>query len=405
MFSKLRVLFSFWLLMLLCPVFAGEDTSSAASHGQTVRAPKYVTVPVYYLTDRNIEGKGYGYRRRYPGRCQHDMYYGTTYVTIPNHKSQQPDPLGDKLGWKYSEDKPKVKDTDDRVNPAEPAAARREFFGRLDRALENAGNDELCIYIHGAASSFDDAALDAAELAFALHRPMVLYSWPSKPKLLDYGIDSGNCEWSQGHFNIFCRNLYAFKSRRPLHVIMLAHSMGNRFIFRAMHFLYDSQLISDCEFVSPDMDNDTCRHYVMGIRKINYNLAFRLYVSRKDRMLKLSQRIHGGYARLGEGSAPVSTNSLLEQITVRKENKKDEKTVLATMSPESKETGEENLGVLERIDFTAIDKGFTGHSIPCQLIADMVDGRKPAGIELVEEENDRSMRMRMARPVMESGGE
>ena len=41
--------------------------------------------------------------------------------------------------------------------------------------------------------------------------------------------------------------------------------------------------------------------------------------------------------------------------------------------------------VFERIDFTAVDRGLTGHSIPFQLVSDMVNHMQPAGLDLVED--------------------
>lgn len=379
----------------------------AQSHS-TTPAPKYITVPVYYLTDRNREGEGYGNRRRYLTNCLHQMYYGTAFVTIENHEHEQESKVTDSLGWKLTEQHPKAKCVNDEIDPARPVKAKVEFFDRLGKSLDDAGTDKLCVYVHGADEGFQDACEDAADLAYSLHKPLVLYSWPSEPKLLDYMVDNGNSEWSQGHFNIFTRNLLSFKQTHPLSLVLIAHSMGNRFIFRDMHFLYHSQLISDCEFISPDMDIDTCRHFLMGFKKVDYNTAMRLYVSNKDKMLKLSQKLFGGYARLGEDvQSHLVPDRNVEMLTVRKESPaKEEKSKSKESSQNSFMEANESTevaDVLQRIDFTAIDKGLTGHSIPFQLIADMVNGNKASnGVELIEDKSTNEAVI-IARPVNAGG--
>jgi esterase/lipase superfamily enzyme len=395
--GKRSIAISFCLAMFITFWAARQAQSHDAS-----AAPKYVTVPVMYATDRNRDGGSYGNHRRYPSNCQHQMYYGTAFITLENHEHISADKMTDALGWKLGDEKPKGKYDNDEVDSAFPLKARAAFFTRVGSSLDKAGSNQLCVYVHGAAEGFEDACEDAAELAYALRRPLILYSWPSEPKLLDYVVDNGNSEWSQGHFNLFCRDLYTFKQSHPLHLIMLAHSMGNRFLFRSMHFLYHSQLISDCEFISPDMDIDTCRHYLMGFRRIDDGTAMRLYVSNKDKMLKLSQKLFGGYARLGEDvQSHLVPNRAVESLTVLKDDHKMEKVASTPLSPAEADKAsqlEQNLGkdegladVLERIDFTAMDKGFTGHSIPFRLIADLVDERTLAsGFKLIQDKTAES---------------
>jgi len=373
---------------------------TALAHGSS-SVPKFVVVPIYYLTDRNLEGDTFGRRRRYQSNCLHRMFYGTAFVTVENSNHETPGRLFDGLGWKATDDHPKTIAPKDQIDPSRPRLGKRAFAALLKNALDQAGTDKLCVYLHGAGESFEDACQDAAELAYCLRRPLVLYSWPSEPKLLDYVVDNGNSEWSQGHFNLFCRDLAAFKEMHPLRLILLAHSMGNRFIFRSIHFLYHEKLVSDCELISPDIDIDTCRHYLMGFRRVDNNTAIRLYVSKKDKMLRLSQKLFGGYARLGEDvQSNIVPSRGVQHLTIRKKAaQKEEKSNLSEADyaeqpdqSESTDTPEETTGadVLERIDFTAVDKGFTGHSIPFQLVANMVNGNEPGqGLELVQDQADK----------------
>jgi len=328
------------------------------------------------------------------------MYYGTAFVTVENTNHEQEGNLFETLGWKPANQHEKHIAPKDQIDPARPVRAKTQFFERLKKALDQGGTDTLCVYVHGADESFEDACLDAAELEYHLKRPLVLYSWPAEPKLLDYIVDNGNSEWSQGHFMLFGRDLVAFKERHPLRVIFLAHSMGNRFLFRAIHLMYKEQLVGDLELISPDIDLDTCRHYLMGFRRVDNRTAIRLYVSNRDRMLKLSQKLFGGYARLGEHvQQNLGPTRSVEDVTVRKDadgkrKLSNEKLLEVPNKEESEDSenadvhGEMDEAVIERIDFTAVDKGLTGHSIPFQLVADMVNGIQPGGLDLIEDARD-----------------
>ncbi|MBU6451844.1 MAG: alpha/beta hydrolase [Cyanobacteria bacterium REEB67] len=331
-------------------------------------APPYVTIPILYLTDREQEINTYGHRRRYPIQCEHHMYYGTASVTVHNRRKLLIDDHLKNLGWLGAEKKGKKQAPEDRIMvPANDRlaevhvtrkerfdAAKEEFFDRIKKALDSNGSPELCVFVHGAADGFEDCLEDAATLAYYLQKPMVLYSWPSNPTIIDYFIDGANVEWSQQHFNMFCNDLLKLREEHPLEVIALAHSMGNRVVIRAMPHVYGTQLIKDWELMSPDIDADTTRHYTMGCTQAKARI--RLYVSNKDKLLPFSQLLSGGYYRLGEAATP----------TRRRVNGADE--------------------YLERIDFTVVDKGLVGHTMPFELVSNMVHSDKPGeGFELEPE--------------------
>ena len=321
---------------------------------ETPQSPKFVTIPIYYLTDRELLGETYGPHRRYPSHCEHHMYYGTAMVNVPNVKRESADELWGTLGWQASDRRPGKVSSKDRIDPADPDASKIEFFQRLKAALHRSGKPDLCVFVHGAADPFEDCLQDAADLAYCLQRPTVLYSWPSDPKRRGYFIDSSNSEWSQAHFNMFCKDLESFQSGVPLKVTFVSHSMGNRLVIRALPVLYGKGLVADMELISPDIDADTCRHYVMGYSRVHGTI--RLYVSKRDKLLRLAQMLAGGYYRLGESADPLQKTPAVKA------------------------------DLLERIDFTAIDTGFWGHTIPFQLVANMIhDGVPGKGLNLVEE--------------------
>ena len=118
-------------------------------------------------------------------------------------------------------------------------------------------------------------------------------------------------------------------------------------------------------------------------------------------MLKLSQRIFGGYARLGEHvEHQLFPSRSVEDVVIEKDGvtkpgkKNGQKVVtIATKNVNAHEDLEDGASeekdehskadVFEVVDFTAVDRGFVGHSMPFQLIADMINGKQPAGFKVV----------------------
>lgn len=336
--------------------------SSYSACGQEACAKKnsattnYLTIPVNYVTDRELVGETFGPHRRYATDCQHHMYYGTAYVEVPNVESKNDVELFKSLDWRVSDHKGGKIARKDRIDPTNPDESKKQFIARLKKSLDQSGKPELCLFVHGAADGFEDCALDAAQLAYSLQKPIVLYSWPSDPRRRGYFIDANDVEWSQGHFDQFLKDLMAMQAEHPLEVISVSHSMGNRLVVRALPVVYGKGLVKDWEIVSPDMDADTCRHYILGLTQLNSRL--RLYVSNKDKMLPLAQLLSGGYYRLGEAANPTYAK------------------------PGA------NTKLFERIDFTAVDTGLTGHSIPFGLISNFVATDKPGpGLDLVDQDS------------------
>jgi len=357
----IRILF--FVLCCLCSTTLAkkamaEDASPAA---------KYVQVPVLYVTDRQMLGETFGPRRRYPIHCQHFMYYGTAFVFVPNHHNKTQKELDAlHLGWKAVDTKPLKISTKDRIDPTDPPASKLAFLDRIKSSLDQSGQEDLCIYVHGAEDAFEDSVQDAAELEYSMELPLVMYSWPSDPKMRGYFIDGSNNEWSQAHFDTFCKDLIGLRAQHPMKVILTSHSMGNRIVIRSIPVILGTGLIKQCELISPDMDADTCRHYAMGVTEGPAKI--RIFVSNKDKMLPIAQMLAGGYYRLGEAANPMS---------IPEEWK-------ATANPE----------LFERIDFTAVDKGFRGHSIPFDLVASIVRTNTAGpGLKLVPESEVRANRL------------
>ena len=62
-----------------------------------------------------------------------------------------------------------------------------------------AGMRDVLLYVHGFNQTFEMAALDAARLSDGIRfrGETMVFSWPSKAKLFDYGYDRESAMWSR----------------------------------------------------------------------------------------------------------------------------------------------------------------------------------------------------------------
>jgi esterase/lipase superfamily enzyme len=196
------------------------------------------------------------------------------------------------------------------------------FWDSVQKALQEHEPDEnsALVFIHGFNVSFQDAALRAAQIGFDLQVPgiMAFYSWPSQAKLMGYKADEATIEASEQYIAEFLLNLAQKTKIDKIHII--AHSMGNRGLLRAMQrILAQVQAASEVPFgqivlAAPDVDPDLFRN----LAKAYHTLAERttLYVSSKDKALSLSGIIHG-YPRVGF-FPPVTVVEGIDTIQVSK---------------------------------------------------------------------------------------
>jgi esterase/lipase superfamily enzyme len=392
------------VLVVAAQLFGFPLDARAESTDTQGAAPKYVMIPVYYVTDRDKEGDSFGSNRRYTVNCLHHMYYGTAYLPVENKKNRKPGTTFNRLGWESAERVKAKVSRKEMIETETPEAQEKEFFGRLAKALDQSQNKHLCLFVHGAADPFEDAAADAAELAYYMECPIVVYSWPSVGHLHNYRVDEGNAEWSQEHYNTFIRDLESFSEQHPINVSLVAHSVGNRLLARSVPVLRRTNIIQDVALVSPDIDAETFKHYVMSYRQ--RGVKVRLYVSNRDKVLPFIQLISGGYYRLGEG-----VGSMLAMVSTPQQSFSAARQ--SVMRPFNHRHGSHRQGAseaqqparLEKIDFTAIDKRWIGHHFPFELVANMSCNNQPSeGLTfLAEKEGDGNKFARFARWLNELG--
>ncbi|HEX6708632.1 MAG TPA: alpha/beta hydrolase [Albitalea sp.] len=241
------------------------------------------------------------------------VHFGKRIVRIPT--SHQPGELGSPL-WKRL-----LLRMDDRltVDPATVLAPDafsrdvRDFIARLDPADRN-----VLVYIHGFNTSFDEAALRAAQLGFDLKVPgiTVFYSWPSRGSVGAYLADLSAIEASEEHIADFLVKATTLVERSKVHII--AHSMGNRGLLRAMHrATTQAALRSGTRFgqiflSAPDVDANLFRQLAGVYPQVSERTT--LYVADQDKAIAaLEWMTEGGRAG---GAPPVIVMPGIDTVRV-----------------------------------------------------------------------------------------
>ena len=188
----------------------------------------------------------------------------------------------------------------------QPAIPERFSAGAtLDLAF--APDRPVVIVVHGYNTSWTWATREAAQLAMDLAdqgTPVtpLLFSWPSGG-LTRYPADENVAMRSVPRFETFLQATLARAGDTPVHLV--AHSMGARLTAVALDDLWGgrgavpARGLDAIVLASADVDRlEFHERYLDALNAASSRAT--LYVTRNDRALSLSQRLHGGYPRLGQ---------------------------------------------------------------------------------------------------------
>ena len=214
-------------------------------------------------------------------------------------------------------------------NTERDAVPERFLAGLNDRLARSPGR-EILIFVHGFASTFDEATRRTAQIAhdIGFDGVPIAYTWPTQGLYLSYLVDATNAEWTAPYFTHFLELLVRHSGARRIHI--LGHSMGTRVVARGLRdyvtlrsqpgaeaspvtaddgFPFDQVI-----FAAADMDADIFeRDYVPAI--LGAARRATIYTSANDLALGLSLRLNG-YDRLGQRDLPNVDRKDLERMDV-----------------------------------------------------------------------------------------
>lgn len=274
-----------------------------------VRPPETVersVVEVLYATDRKRKED---YEWYYIGeRCEDgELAYGKCTVSIPptHRMGKLEKPRWWKLEFRPDPDKHIVLVDVDSWSSA-------TFFSFVRRQLEEDSAQSALIFVHGFNVSFADAAQRTAQLAYDLQFEGVpiFYSWPSCANVEGYLADEATVEWTKPHLKKLLQDLAA-NGVSNIHVI--AHSMGNRALARAISELSTSSSVRLNQIIltAPDIDTGEFLQLADAIRSVSQRVT--LYASSTDKAIQISRTIHK-YPRAGEAGKQIVVTKGIDTI-------------------------------------------------------------------------------------------
>ncbi len=268
-----------------------EPTGSADDTAERINE-----VVVYYGTDRARSEPCAGEPIAPTPDCKTVDFYtgsrgelevGALTVTIPRDEHERGDIERPFTWWKIKF--PEDPEKHIILSEIEPVPSRSDWQAKIQAS----GADEGFLYVHGYSTSFESAAYRAAQIAYDLdYKGLPLfYSWPSQGNAPGYFTDGEVVELSNDPFIDFL--LLAKESGlNQLHLV--AHSMGNRLVAKALNTLVQRgesrELVSELVLAAPDIDAERFRE---EFAEVLPRLARRatLYVSDQDRALAAAEGI------------------------------------------------------------------------------------------------------------------
>jgi esterase/lipase superfamily enzyme len=183
-----------------------------------------------------------------------------------------------------------------RLDAIEPASQIGDLYA------EPGGTRDVLIYVHGFNQTFESAALDAARISDGIRfrGETMVFSWPSKANLFDYGYDRESAMWSRDALDQVLTGLMASPITGRIHVV--AHSIGTMLTMEALRQIYARQptageRIGAVVFASPDIDLDVFTSSVARIGPLAGKIT--VVTATNDRALAVSGFLAGGITRVG----------------------------------------------------------------------------------------------------------
>jgi esterase/lipase superfamily enzyme len=178
-------------------------------------------------------------------------------------------------------------------------AEARQTFQRL---MAGRKVRRVLVFVHGYNNNFETAVFRFAQIMHdsSADAVPILFTWPSRGRLLAYNYDRESTNFSRGAFEETLRTLA--EAPHVDEISILAHSMGNWLTLEALRqmSIRDGRVapkIKNVMLAAPDVDVDVFWKQIAEME--GPRPRFTLFVSRDDRALAFSRRVWGSSARLG----------------------------------------------------------------------------------------------------------
>lgn len=288
---------------------APSAPSVANSASLVLKKRTYDVVTVFYGTDRNYER--HLIAKNAFGRDRGPLSFGSCEVSIPaDHHIGE---LETKSRWSF------FRDADDPTRYVVILGVHRMesdvFLQQIRSRIASSAAKKVLIFVHGYNVTFEDAARRTAQITADLDFKGVpiFFSWPSQGETAKYPTDETNIEWSEPDLRSFLKQTIAASGAEEVYLV--AHSMGNRALTRALGNLAIEApnlraSIKAIILAAPDIDADVFKRDIAP-RFVPANVTdpaapiVTLYVSKHDLALAASKKFHS-YPRVGDCSDGIA---------------------------------------------------------------------------------------------------
>lgn len=273
--------------------------------------------PVWFGTTRKPNDKNElsnGFKNE---RDNGEVYYGKCNVLIPeNHRFGE-------IGRSWFHRWMQLDFENDYLKLCEiiPFDSANGFWLDLKNQFAENKGDAL-VYLHGYNTSFEEAAIRAAQIGFDLKvsGATAFFSWPSKSEISGYPDDVASIEASEIAITDFLLDFTRKSGATKVHLI--AHSMGNRGLIRALsniqHKLEKDSSVPFGQIIlaAPDLDVQLFRNLAYLYPMLAERTT--LYASRKDKAVAASEWVHG-FQRVGI-APPITVVDKIDTIEVEEKS-------------------------------------------------------------------------------------
>lgn len=241
------------------------------------------------------------------------VHYGKCFVSIPKtHRFGE-------VGRSWFRRWMKLDFADDRLRLEKivPYSAADNFWSDLQKEFVKNEGDAL-VFLHGYNNSFEESAIRAAQIGFDLKVSGVtaFFSWPSKSEVAGYLADEASIDASEIAITEFLLDFTQKSGASKVHLI--AHSMGNRGLIRALKNIQSKVGNSAVPFgqiilAAPDLDVQVFKNLAYLYPMLSKRTT--LYLSPKDKAVAASKWLHS-YSRVGI-APPITIVKDVDTINVK----------------------------------------------------------------------------------------
>ncbi|MFO1149334.1 MAG: alpha/beta fold hydrolase [Alsobacter sp.] len=229
------------------------------------------------------------------GETARTTHYSLSTVSIP--PGHEPGVIERPSITSESRSRHVVVTSDRRIDPATfQQAIAVQVSGRVGTSRD------VLVFVHGFNVNYDEARWRLAQIVAdgGFTGVPVLFTWPSRNKILAYGSDKESATASRDPLDKLLQDLAATPGVGRVHVI--AHSMGT---WLAMEALRQAALaghgdlnghLGEVMLAAPDIDLDVFRAQMVYVGK---NARVSVFTSTDDRALSVSRTLAGNRTRVG----------------------------------------------------------------------------------------------------------